>query len=79
MKQASVSSAAQSGGKRRAPQRRQNAPPATPEAARGLLRALVVHAQQLFSSTSRAFVAWRAASNVAKLPELLRRQQPNRI
>ena len=38
------------------PQRRQNAPPATPEAARGLLRALVVHAQQLSSSTSRAFV-----------------------
>jgi transposase len=35
---------------------RQNAPPATPEAARGLLRALVVHAQQLSSSTSRAFV-----------------------
>jgi len=40
-----------------APQRRQNAPPATPEAARGLLRALVVLAQQLSSSTSRAFVA----------------------
>jgi len=36
---------------------RQNAPPATPEAARGLLRALVVLAQQLSSSTSRAFVA----------------------
>ena len=35
----------------------QNAPPATPETARGLLRALVVLAQQLSSSTSRAFVA----------------------
>ena len=54
------------GGKRRAKAssgcpleaaQRQNAPPATPEAARGLLRALVVHAQQLSSSTSRAFVA----------------------
>ena len=36
---------------------RQNAPPATPEAARGLLRALVVLAQQLSCSTSLAFVA----------------------
>ena len=45
------SRAAGSGG---VPQRRQNA---TPEAARGLLRALVPHTQQLSSSTSRAFVA----------------------
>jgi len=57
MKQASVSLAVQGGGKRGAPQRRQNAPPATPEAARGRLWALVVLAQQLSSSTSRAFVA----------------------
>jgi hypothetical protein len=45
---------------RPSPQRaaqRQNAPPATPETARGLPRALVVLAQQLSSSTSRAFVA----------------------
>ena len=52
------------GGKRRTegikrvgPLKRQNALPATPEAARGLLGAPVVLAQQLSSSTSRAFVA----------------------
>ena len=67
MEQASVSSTDHGGGKRRTQglkrsalsraAQRQNAPPATPEAAPGLLRALVVLAQQLSSSTSRAFVA----------------------
>ena len=64
MEQASVSSTDHGGGKRRTQglkrsraAQRQNGPPATPEAARAALRALVVHAQQLSSSTSRAFVA----------------------
>ena len=62
-----TSSTDQGGGKRRTEglkrsalsraAQRQNAPPATPETARSFLRALVVLAQQLSSSTSRAFVA----------------------
>jgi hypothetical protein len=57
MNQASCSSTDQGAGNGARSPLWQNAPPAAPEAAQGLLRALVVLAQQLSSSTSRAFVA----------------------